>query len=173
MRIAFILMMTTHVVCGCTNQNFGDLFEPPVDRFSEFDSAYVMLAEGGASRNTNYRGSGKILSREIGFAISGYLDAVHIGTETETRSQVFEKALTQGIELVFEPEILHWDDRSTAWLAKPDQVTIRITVWDPLTAVAISTDVVGTSSRLEPSGGDHPQDLLPRLIEAYTDRLFR
>ena len=173
MKMPFFVIVAAFLLAACSHKYRTDSFEPPAEQIVLSGSAYVMLADDGAYGNKIYPGSGSTLSREVSAAISRYLNAVQIGIALEDRNQVFEKARTQEIEYVFEPVILHWEDRSTEWSGKPDRVAIKIIVWNPVDGEAISTGVERASSKWGTFGGDHPQDLLPHLLEMYADRLLR
>jgi hypothetical protein len=73
---------------------------------------------------------------------------------------------------VFEPVILQWEDRATEWSGKPDRIQIKILLWNPLAKKVVSTAIERASSKWGTFGGDHPQDLLKKLLETYSDRLF-
>ena len=161
------------VLGGCVSKYRTDSYEPPVEQLSSTVSAYVMLAGDGTYGSKVYQGSGGTLSRETRSAISKHLNNVEIGSGREDRKEAFAKARANNISYVFEPIILHWEDRATEWSGRPDRITIKIVVWDPVTEKALSTSVERASSKWATFGGDHPQNLLPKLLATFSNRLFR
>jgi len=70
------------------------------------------------------------------------------------------------------PEILHWEDRNTEWSGKKDVIEIKITVVDAASGSALASSVISGKSKWATFGGDHPQDLLPKPLQAYVDSLY-
>lgn len=170
-RIAIVAIAL--VLGGCSHKYRTDSYEPPAERLSSDGSAYVMLAGDGAYGSRVYKKSGQMLTRETHNAVSIHLNKVEIGKSREDRKEAFATARAKKISYVFEPSILNWVDRATEWSGRPDRITIKIVVWDPVTGKALSTSVERASTKWGTLGGDHPQDLLPHLLTTFTNRLFR
>lgn len=172
MRIHIISLLIVLFITGCSHKYRTDAYQAPTETLSRSGSAYILLAGDGSYGRRTYNGSGATLSRETQRAISIYLNRVDIAANREELPHAFTKARKARISYVVEPIILHWEDRSTHWSGRPDRITVKIVVWDPLTEKVISSGVERASSKWGTFGGDHPQDLLPRMLARYCKRLF-
>jgi len=95
-----------------------------------------------------------------------------VTTHVETIKEALSHAEEMGFTYVFEPTILHWEDRATEWSGKLDRIKIRLVVWSVKSGEVISSTVLSASSKWATFGGDHPQDLLPGTITPYVNKLF-
>lgn len=71
-----------------------------------------------------------------------------------------------------EPEILHWEDRATAWSRRPDRVEIKLTVYDLFTGLPVSTHVFEGESPKGTLVSDRPRDLLAEPLARYVRGLY-
>ena len=172
MRTSVISIFIVMLLTGCSHKYRTDSYQAPTKTLSRDGSAYIMLARDGVYGRKTYSNSGATLSRETQRAISVHLNQVEVATDYEDRDQALSKASSANISYVIEPIILHWEDRSTHWSGRPDRITVKIVVWDPVTKKVISSGVERASSKWGTFGGDHPQDLLPRMLARYSKRLF-
>ena len=132
-----------------------------------------MLARDGAYGARTYPGSGHTVSRLLYGAILDHVSKAELATRVESRDDAIATARKDGMSYVFDPVILNWEDRVTEWSGRPDRITIRIGVWDVATGEEIASANERASSKWATFGGDHPQDLVPQVVETFASRLFR
>ncbi len=166
--IFLILLMMT----GCVSKYKTEAYEAPSQILQTNASAYVAMASNGIYGNTEYQNSGYFLSSAIATAISLHIRQVEQAKNLETIEESLSISRKMGIKYLFQPIILHWEDRSTEWSGKTDKITIKIIVWDVEAGNSISSTVVKASSKWGTLGGDHPQDLLPGAIDPFINDLF-
>ncbi len=171
MKFAVILLLSA-ILTGCVSKYKTDEFQAPAQTLPANTSAYVMMAKDGSYGAKPYPNSGQFLSRATSTAISSHLTRVEVGSHVETIEEALSRADELGVAYVFQPTILHWEDRATEWSGRPDRITIKIVVWDVETSKDISSTVLRASSKWATFGGDHPQDLLPGSITPYVNTLF-
>lgn len=171
MRIA-VTAIIVFLISGCANKYKTDAFDPPAQPLSSSASAYVMLAADGAFGSSLYSGSGRSTSQATVAAVSAHLNRVDMASNKESRDEALRSAKAKGINYVFEPTILHWEDRATEWSGRPDRITIKVVVWDVETGMVLASTVARASSKWGTFGGDHPQDLLPHTMTTFVNGLF-
>jgi hypothetical protein len=166
--ILFFLAMMT----GCASTYKMDSYEAPVQILQKNATAYVMKAVDGSYGTIPYPGSGISLSNATRNAVLLHLKQVKKATHVEGINEALSHAEEMGFTYVFEPTILHWEDRATEWSGKLDRIKIRLAVWNVKSGEVISFTVLSASSKWATFGGDHPQDLLPGTITPYVNKLF-
>ena len=160
------------LAAGCTNKFRIDSYQPPEQSLSNSASAYVMLAADGAYGSKNYVGTGRMTSSALVNAVSTHLNKVNMASRLEDRDEALVSAQREGLTYVFEPIILHWEDRATEWSGKTDKVTIKTVVWDAESEMVLTSVVSRASTKWATLGGDHPQDLLPKMLKTAVDKMF-
>lgn len=131
-----------------------------------------MLAQDGTYGARIYSGSGRTVSQFLHNAVSAHLSSVKIGTAVESRDDALAKARAMNAADLFEPSILHWEDRATEWSGRPDRVMIKFDVWDVTTGKSVASSLEKASSKWFTLGGDHPQDLVPHVTTGFANRIF-
>lgn len=170
-RVA-VVVVAVLVLAGCTHKFKTDAFEPPAQQLSKSASAYVMLAADGVLGGIKYTGSGQQTSQATMAAVAAHLDRVELASKNESSDEAIATAKGAGIAYVFQPTILHWEDRATEWSGRPDRITIKVVVREAETGKSVASTVARASSKWGTLGGDHPQDLLPELMARFVNRLF-
>ena len=158
---------------ACVSKYKTDSFTPLAQPLSKSGSACVMLARDGAYGARTYPGSGHTVSRLLHNAILAHMSKAELATRVESLSVAISVARKGGMNYVFEPVILNWEDRATAWSGRPDRITIRIGIWDAVTGRQLSSSHERASSKWATFGGDHPQDLVPHVVETFASRVVR
>ena len=170
-RTLAILMIVTTLASGCVNKFKTDSYSPPTRAISSAAKVLILNSADGQYGGKPYANSGKMLTAQVEAAVSTHLSSATVAQENNL-SAVLEHAQSNGIDYVIEPKILHWEDRATEWSGKPDRITIKLVIWDAKTGEAVSTSLERASSRWATFGGDHPQDLLPKLLENWSNKVF-
>ncbi|KLV05503.1 hypothetical protein ABT56_11040 [Photobacterium aquae] len=158
---------------GCADSHNLNIAESNVStKINSTNSIYIALSKDGSYGNHYYTGSGNMLSKTIQSSLLKRLNNVEIAKQPELFNDALISAKQGGYDYLFYPTIMHWEDRATEWSAKPDKVTVKISVIDVDTQAEIKSAIVDGKSGLATFGGDHPQDLLPIPVEKFTTALF-
>lgn len=162
------------LVMGCshTYQVSRPVAEPPPARLRADATAYVRLPDNGSFREKTYEDSGPQTAAAVADALEGRVAGVVIADRVQGFEEALAAARAGGSDYLVYPEIKHWEERATEWSGMPDQIEVRITVFDAASGRLLdAVDIVGRS-RWGTLGGDHPQELLPEPIEDYFAGLF-
>lgn len=167
------LVWVGQLLTGCADSHQVHLSpELPSPRIQAGQSLYMALARDGAYGEHHYPGSGLMLSQAIATPLLKRLTRVELARHTENLNEALSSARKGGYDLLCYPQILHWEDRATEWSARSDKVTVKLTLFEVASANALRSALIEGQSGLATFGGDHPQDLLPAPLEAFTDSLF-
>jgi hypothetical protein len=167
------LVWVGQLLTGCADSHQVHLSpELPSPRIQAGQSLYVALARDGAYGEHHYPGSGLMLSQAIATPLLKRLTRVELARHTENLNEALSSARKGGYDLLCYPQILHWEDRATEWSARSDKVTVKLTLFEVASANTLRSALIEGQSGLATFGGDHPQDLLPAPLEAFTDSLF-
>lgn len=169
----YISVMFMLLAVGCTSKYKAGDIDLPSELLSKAASAYVLFVKDGAYGRRDYRGSGRTVSRGLQGNLLRYLDRVELATTAEPREQGLVTARGMGLTYLFEAIVLNWEDRATQWSGRPDRISIRFAVFDVESGRKLAAAEEHASSKWFTFGGDHPQDLVPRLSQRFVDRLFR
>ncbi|PSU50122.1 DUF4823 domain-containing protein [Photobacterium frigidiphilum] len=158
---------------GCADSHSLNVTESNITAtINSTQSVYIALSKDGSYGKHHYDGSGMMLSQTIQSSLIKRLHNVEIARKPELFPEALKSAQRDGYDYLFYPTIMHWEDRSTEWSAKPDKVTVKIAVIDVETQTEIKSAIVDGTSGIATFGGDHPQDLLPEPVEKFTAQLF-
>jgi hypothetical protein len=171
MRLLTILFFFV-IISGCASTYKTDSYVAPVHIMKVNASAYIMMAEDGNYGSIPYPGSGNFLSSATRNAVLFHLKRVEKATHVETIEAALSRAKEMRLTYVFNPTILHWEDRATEWSGKLDRIAIKLIVLDVESGKNISSSVLSAASKWATFGGDHPEDLLSGTITPYINKLF-
>ena len=107
---------------------------------SEIDKTkviYVMQAKDGAYGGTAYKGSGLDVSKIILRTLRKVQPLAQLVEETN-ESDAAKMAKEKGASYLIVPDLLHWEDRATAWSGYRDKVKIelRLLSLDPIEVIS-------------------------------------
>jgi len=142
-------------------------------RLSAAGTAYIALPADRFYGKIDYEGSGAMVARMLQAALLDHMAQVDIGPVWEKYASAGKSARQGGYTYFFFPTITHWEDGATAWAGIPDKAAVRLVVIDVASGNPVSSVTIEGTSGMATSGGDHPQDLLPKPIQKYVDQLFK
>lgn len=172
MGLRFVLLFViSALVSGCVDKFETESYSPPTSVISSSAKALILRSEDGQYAGKPYLNSGRMLTDQVEIAVASRLAQATVAQASDVESALAQ-ARSTGVEYVIEPRILHWEDRATEWSGKPDRITIKLAIWDAETGEIVSTSLERASSKWATFGGDHPQDLLPKLLETWATRVF-
>lgn len=170
LKLACVIVATT-LVSGCADKFRTDSYSPPTSAISPAAKALIVTSENGSYNGKPYANSGNMLTTQVEIAITSHFAQTSVTAEKDVAAALAQ-ARSNAIEYVIEPKILHWEDRATEWSGRPDRITIKLVVWDAKSGEAIATSLESASSKWATFGGDHPQDLLPKLLASWSNKVF-
>lgn len=133
---------------------------------------YVSLPGNGSYGDIIYTNSGHQVATIIKAALLKHTIKVEVAATPEDYDAALTSARQNKADYVFYSSILHWEDRATEWSARPDRITVKITVISAVSGQPVSSVTIDGKSGLATFGGDHPQDLLPKPVGHFVDSLF-
>jgi hypothetical protein len=173
-----IKWMLTSIFCfllpltGCANKYRVDLIEKPISNISATSHFYIMLPEDGRFEQIVYVGSGQLASSAVRNVLQRNGVKSTQASSIQTLIQATAEAASVGSDYVFQPIILHWEDRATEWSGRPDRITMKYIIVDLRSSEKIASMVVSASSKWATLGGDHPQDLLSKTVQDFINNVF-
>lgn len=169
---AVLVMLAGILLSGCSSKYRVDALNAPSTRLALQSSFYVVLPRDASYGSEHYPGSGAMAANASMAALSRHAKKVEVADSAEDTGQALESAKKRGLAYVFEPMILHWEDRATEWSGKPDRITLKFTVYEVQSGQPLASTVTRASSKWGTFGGDHPQDLLPVPTQQFVNTLF-
>jgi len=167
------LVFAILVASGCSAKYRTDSFEKPATGLSKDASFYVILPTDGAYGGDTYNGSGAATAQAAAAALLHHVQTVETGqTPGEDLASAEAHARERGLSYVFQPIILHWEDRATEWSGITDKIEVKFSVFSTGSAQPVASSVMHASTKWASFGGDHPQDLLPGTAKEFVDQLF-
>jgi hypothetical protein len=135
-------------------------------------SVYVSLPEDGRYGDTVYNGSGADAARSVAAAFSSQVARVEQAAQVGAPETGLSHAADNRFTYFVDTSILHWEDRATHWSGRPDQMTLKLVVFDAASRRVLDTVTISGRSKWATFGGDHPQDLLREPLATYAAELF-
>lgn len=111
-----------------------------------------------------YSGSGSMTATAVRAAFAQHSNHVSIATTCQDLICLRQQGSAAYYVV---PEILHWEDRATEWSGIPDRIQVKLAIYDADGAEPLTATVLSGKSKWATFGGDHPQDLLPGLLQKY------
>lgn len=136
------------------------------------DAIYISVPRDGAYGNEQYPGSGLSTAQTLLSSFAKRARRVEVGSAPQQYDGALKAASERGFQYLVYLTILHWEDRATEWSGIPDRVEVKIEVVDVATDATVGSAIIKGKSGLATFGGDHPQDLLPKPIEAFVATLY-
>jgi hypothetical protein len=160
------------LISGCTSKYRVDAPVSTTGKLSPAASFYVAQPKDGTYGATTYPGSGAMTARAASAALATKVSRIELATTSESAEQAIATARSKGLQYVFEPTILNWEDRATQWSGIPDKLTLKFMVYSTEDGKPVASTVVSASSKWATFGGDHPQDLLPFPTQQFVNAIF-
>lgn len=159
--------------CSHTYQINRPVMAAPTEKLERSASAYVALPQDGVFEGRIvYEQSGQYTADVIQKSFQQYLHSVQRATVYEPYETALQSAKNSGARYLVYTEILHWEDRQTAWSGMPDRILLRLSVIDTRGGVAVDSAELKGTSRWFTFGGDDPKDLVAVPANQYVASLF-
>jgi hypothetical protein len=169
--VVFVLFFATG--CSHTYELARPTMSPHERKLTRSDTVYIALPEDGVFEGrTVYEGSGQHTADVLQAAFQRHLRDVRKATTHESPKAARVSARNAGASCLVYPELLHWEDRQTAWSGLPDRIRVRISIVDLERGDVIDSVEFSGKSKWATFGGDDPKDLVEVPVNQYVDSLF-
>lgn len=167
----FLLISTAIVLTGCSAKYSTNNIQESHEHLHKNVPVTISKPADGAYEGRPYLGSGSATASVVRAAFLKFSDDVNVIEECgDINCLKNNHTISDGYYVV--PQILHWEDRATEWSGIPDQIEVKITIYDAASNNRIASTLISGKSKLATFGGDHPQDLLPDPVNAYISSLY-
>lgn len=157
-------ILTAVLVTGCTAKYTQSDVSTSSNKLDPRQSVIIATPTDGRYAEKLYSGSGEMTANAVRTAFAHYTNQVDVVAACKDITCL--KARSASAYYVV-PEILHWEDRATEWSGIPDKVQVKLTIYEPTSNEPSRAAVLSGKSKWATFGGDHPQDLLPGLLQNY------
>ncbi|MCK4841889.1 MAG: DUF4823 domain-containing protein [Methylococcales bacterium] len=167
----FILLLITLIFSGCTATYKQNILSESNRKLNTKTPIIISTPDNALYDGKTYFSSGKTVALSIRSSIARYADNITISTKCSLLYCLQKQPTTESSYYII-PLILHWEDRATEWSGIPDKLEIKISIYNSQNHNKLSSVVLSGKSKWATFGGDHPQDLLPDLLDKYIKSLY-
>ena len=164
--LAFIALL----FISCTSTYKYDFNNPSNEILEKNKEIAVSVSEDGFYGSDIYNGSGRTLSNTIRQQLKKYSSNIVITKDKETLKDFTDEEI-ENYDYIVIPEILHWEDRATAWSGLPDRVEVSIEIYDSKRNLLKSAILTGKSASMT-LGSTDPSELLEEPLSAFFKSVF-
>lgn len=168
-KILFGILLVI-IFVSCTSTYKYDFNNPSEEILEINKNIAITVSEDGAYGNDVYTGSGRKVSNTIRIELKKYTTNIEILKDKVSLKDLSDQE-SYGYDYIIVPEIIHWEDRATAWSGIPDKVEISIEIFDENRNLLKSAILSGKSSTMTLSAND-PSELLEKPIEEFLKSVF-
>jgi uncharacterized protein YceK len=166
MRILVSVLTAILLLAGCTSVKSVDTVSTKAI-LERSGSALIGVSQDGRYNATVYHGSGQLVSSLVLTAFAPHLSKVEIGKQWPDQEAALAEARERAARYLILPNIVHWEDRATAWSGLPDRATVLLTLFDVETGAVLDTATIDGRSAIMTLLSETPQDLLREPIKQY------
>ena len=167
MRKYFLISLVTFAfIClGCTSTYEYQTNNPTTTKLEKNKIVAIATSEDGFYGSDIYEGSGKILSMVVRQQIKIYSSKVTI-LENKIKIEDFSEKEIEEYDYIVIPEILHWEDRATAWSGLPARISFSIQIYNNKKELLKSTILSGKSASMT-LGSTDPGELIEEPLKVF------
>lgn len=159
-----LLILASLLATGCTAKYTQTDVSTGAGKLDPRHAVVIATPADGRYVEKLYAGSGAMTAAAVRAAFAHHSNQVDVAANCKEVSCL--RALSGSAYYVV-PEILHWEDRATEWSGIPDRIQVKLTIYDATDDQPSRATVLSGKSKWATFGGDHPQDLLPELLQTY------
>lgn len=171
--LACLLLLSVLVGCRASYEKTSSAESGDAARIPANASVYVGMSPDGRYGETVYFGSGSITTQTLVTALAAALDKVGHSETILDRETGLAQTRAGSFDYYLEPKILHWEDRNTVWSARPDAISVEVTLLDAATGAEIDTTTIKGTSKIFAFSDSRPRDLLLAPMRDYAAELVR
>ena len=170
MRFATLIFVSI-MLSGCAATYKQSTLAQPSAKLVRGKSVAIATPTNGFYGSTEYQASGKMTALAVRAAFARFSNTTTMLPECKDLTCA-KGSNTPAPDYYVIPEILHWEDRATEWSGIPDKIEVKISIYDGLASKELASTIISGKSKWATFGGDHPQDLLPKPLNAYVESLY-
>ena len=170
MKKIIFLFFITLLFISCTSTYKYDINNPSKEILEKNKEIAVSVSEDGSYGSDIYNGSGRTLSNTIRQQLKKYSSNVVILKNNETLKDFTDEEI-KNYDYIVIPEILHWEDRATAWSGLPDKIEVSIEIYDSKRNLLKSAILSGKSASMT-LGSTDPSELLEEPLSTFFKSVF-
>ena len=170
MKKLFCLLIAAVLFISCSSTYKYDYDNPIDDVLEQNTDIAITVSEDGFYGDDIYTGSGKILSNVVKQELKPYTAKATVLKNKESLDEITNEELEKYDYIVI-PEILHWEDRATAWSGRPDKVKVSIEIYNSKKELLKSAVLEGKSASMTLASND-PSELLEKPLSIFFKSVF-
>ena len=168
-KIIFLISISLLFI-SCTSTYKYDFNNPSNKALEKNKEIAVSVSDDGSYGSNIYNGSGRTLSNSIKQQVKKYSSNVIVLKNNETLKDFTDEEIKK-YDYIIIPEILHWEDRATAWSGLPDKVEVSIEIYDSNRELLKSAILSGKSASMT-LGSTDPSELLEEPLATFFKSVF-
>lgn len=170
-KLWLLVVITT--IAGCAPpQHEIRRSNPEGPLLTRSDSVYVAVPKDAIYRGKTYWGSGLATSKVLLSFFTMRDMRAEIARSHQSFDDAKDSALESNYKYLFYPTIIRWEDRTSEWTGKTDQIEIWIEVVEVSTGEMVDSSKLISKSDIVGSGLGPPQWLLSELFSNYVHGLL-
>jgi hypothetical protein len=170
MRIAALMIFAT-IISGCTATYKQNTLAEPSAKLVRGKSVVISTPANGFYGSEEYSDSGRMTALAVRAAFAGFSNAVTVVSDCKDIA-CLKGVQSASFDYYVIPEILHWEERATEWSGIPDQIEVKVSIYNGQNQKELTSTIISGKSKWATFGGDHPQDLLPEPLNKYVGSLY-
>jgi len=168
MRIATLVVIIVALI-GCASTYYKQYTLTDLGIKLDRDrSVVIAIPENGVYQRIKYSNSAKETAYALRKAFKRFTKNTTVVSDCKELSCL--KSMQSGrFDYYVVPEILRWEDRATAWSGIPDNIEIKISIYEEKNWRELSSVIIKGKSV---ASGKKPQDLLGEPINKYVESIY-
>ena len=164
------------LMSSCSSANKGASYETqvltPVTTALDHQMTVLMaIPANGVYESFVYQDSGKDVAEAFRIEFAKFSDQVQIAQGCSGRD-CLDSVPADFSGYFVDLEIMHWEDRQTAWSGRRDRVTLKVAIYQMPGSIKISDVFLQGVGMHKAMGNDHVKDMFPEIIPQYVEGLY-
>jgi hypothetical protein len=169
--VCLFLVLFSLSVAGCSAKYHQQVVDQPRASLQTGEGVFICVPEDGFYGSQKYPQSGEMTAQALEGAFAPYTHRIEVSDQCRGED-CLDRIPPETYAYYASPEILHWEERATEWSGRPDQIRIKIVIYDVDGRDVLSSVIIQGRSKWATFGGDHPQDLLAEPFSRYLNTLY-
>ena len=169
------LLFATLSMGGCATQNSTvnqTVLTDPKTHLTRGKDVYIATPKNGWYENVEYPGSGRIAASNLRAAFARFSDRVVISEHCQDLDCLKHENKGTSNAYYVVPEILHWESHGQNLSMKPDEIELKVSVFEHDHVKSLASAILSAKSKNTLLTFDSPQDTLQNPINRYISSLY-
>lgn len=141
------------------------------EKLDKAKSILVVTAKDGAYDKTVYQGTGAEFATLVMAEFSKYAKHCDLAPNSDlAAAQAMAKE--KGASYVAVPEIMHYEDRNTVWSGRPDQISVKVSVYDAATGTLLNSSMLSANSSSATFTSNRPMELVTEPLGSMVKSFY-